>query len=196
MQKIFALLFQRLTSSKTVKFVKRLIVFFSFFAAKMGPENLIAIIDGIQNQMFGMVLERLYITDMNKVSDGLERKFVIVGLTKILCECPIMLQSPYVNYWVILAQNLIQMFELPPESDDVGAIEIEDNATFSQLSYAKPMIEDPFAEITDGRKNFIEKLANLANTDGQVVRTAISQLPNDHQAALQRYANEYMVRIF
>lgn len=104
MRQIFSLLFQRLTSSKTTKFVKSLIVFFAFYAAKIGSASLIELIDGIQSQMFGMVCQRVFVTDMNKVSGDIDRKIVAVGISKILCETPQLLTQPYVNNWTPLLQ--------------------------------------------------------------------------------------------
>jgi exportin-2 (importin alpha re-exporter) len=104
MKQIFSLLFQRLSSSKTTKFVKSLIVFFNFYAAKVGGPALIELIDGIQNQMFGMVCQRVFLTDLNKVSGDLERKIVTIGITKILCESPQMLIQPYVSNWMPLVK--------------------------------------------------------------------------------------------
>lgn len=48
MRQIFALLFQRLSSSKTTKYVRSLIVFFCFYAAKVGATELVDLIDNIQ----------------------------------------------------------------------------------------------------------------------------------------------------
>lgn len=104
MRQVFSLLFQRLTSSKTTKFVKSLIVFFTFYAAKVGPTALIELIDGIQNQMFGMVCNRIFVADMNKVSGSIDRKIVAVGITKILCEAPQMTTQPYAAQWTPLLQ--------------------------------------------------------------------------------------------
>lgn len=50
MRQIFSLLFQRLSLTKTAKYVKGLIVFFSFFAAKQGGSQLVDLIDNIQTQ--------------------------------------------------------------------------------------------------------------------------------------------------
>lgn len=50
MRQIFSLLFQRLSLSKTAKYVKGLIVFFSFYAAKVGGQQLVQLIDAIQPQ--------------------------------------------------------------------------------------------------------------------------------------------------
>ena len=54
--------------------------------------------------MFGMVCDRIFVTDNNKVSGEVEQKTVTVGITKILCECPAMMAQPYVNYWSPLLQ--------------------------------------------------------------------------------------------
>lgn len=50
MRQIFALLFQRLSLSKTAKYVRGIIVFISFYAAKIGAPSLVEIIDNIQAQ--------------------------------------------------------------------------------------------------------------------------------------------------
>ncbi|RWS29395.1 exportin-2-like isoform X1, partial [Leptotrombidium deliense] len=49
---IFLLLFTRLSTSKTTKFVKCLLVFLSLFAYKYGPQSLVSMIDKIQAKMF------------------------------------------------------------------------------------------------------------------------------------------------
>lgn len=50
MKQIFVLLFQRLSSSKTTKFVKGLIVFFAYYIIRYGSNNLVTIIDQIQSR--------------------------------------------------------------------------------------------------------------------------------------------------
>lgn len=49
-RQIFALMFQRLTLSKTAKYVKSFVVFLCFYAAKVGASQLIELIDNIQAQ--------------------------------------------------------------------------------------------------------------------------------------------------
>lgn len=49
-RQILNLLFQRLSLSKTTKYVRGIIVFLSFYAAKIDPSSLIEIIDNIQAQ--------------------------------------------------------------------------------------------------------------------------------------------------
>ena len=64
---IFKLLFQRLTSSKTTKFIKSFLVFISFFTYHYNGSILQEMCDSIQPNLFGMVLDRLVILEVQKV---------------------------------------------------------------------------------------------------------------------------------
>lgn len=198
MAQIFTLLFQRLSSSKTTKYVKSLIVFFNFYAAKIGPNELIQLIDGIQNQMFGMVCQRVFITDVNKVSGEVERKIVSVGMTKILCESQTMM-SQYSTYWQGMLQALIELFELPPDESSIEGdnfVEIEDTAgyqvAYSQLNFATGKKDDPVSEVADGKRFLIEQLNRMQQAE---VKTYLRQMPAQHQTALQKYAAQFGVQL-
>jgi len=52
--------------------------------------------------MFGMVVEKLLIADLQKVSGSIDRKICAVGVTKILTEAPAMLQADYVKLWLVV----------------------------------------------------------------------------------------------
>ncbi len=49
--------------------------------------------------MFGMVLEKLVIAEVQKVSGSTERKICAVGITKILCEAPPLIVGEYAAMW-------------------------------------------------------------------------------------------------
>jgi exportin-2 (importin alpha re-exporter) len=51
--------------------------------------------------MFGMVIERLMIPDIQKISGSVERKITAVGLTKLLCEATELIDGPYSSYWSV-----------------------------------------------------------------------------------------------
>lgn len=200
MPQIFRLLFQRLSSSKTTKFVKSLIVFFTFYALKVGPTELIKLIDEIQNQMFGMVCQRVFVTDINKVSGDTDRKIVAVGLVKILCDTPAMLQAPYIAHWQPLVQALIELFELPVDESNIEGdsfIEIEDTAgyqvAYSQLNYATSKKDDPISEIPDAKRFLLEKLRMMSQPD---VKSMLHQLSAQHQTALQKYSAQLGISLF
>eukprot|EP00118_Oscarella_pearsei_P025556 m.308373 g.308373 ORF g.308373 m.308373 type:complete len:973 (+) comp43881_c0_seq1:68-2986(+) len=152
LKSIFVLLFQRLQSSKTTKYVKGLLVFFCLFAGKHGGNALVELIEGIQPKLFGMVIERLFVPDVQKVSGVVERKICAVGMTRILTEATRLLTDDYyVKLWSQLLQCLIKLFELPQDDsvpDDEHFIEIEDTpgyqAVYSQLVFAGKQEKDPF----------------------------------------------------
>ncbi|KPJ04535.1 Exportin-2 [Papilio xuthus] len=85
-KQIITLLFQRLSSSKTTKYVRGLIAFLGFYAAHFGADTLVNLIDSVQANMFAMYTERILIAELQRVSGALERKAAAVGCVKLLCE--------------------------------------------------------------------------------------------------------------
>lgn len=49
--------------------------------------------------MFGMVLEKIIIPEVQKVSGPVEKKICAVGITKVLTECPSMMDTEYTKLW-------------------------------------------------------------------------------------------------
>lgn len=144
--------------------------------------------------MFGMVIERVLISDLARVAGDMDKKIVAVGVTKLLCECPAMLVPPYRNYWANLLQALITSFEMPPdetalEGDDFVEPEnaVGYQAAYSQLNYAKLKVIDPIPDVQDTRKHLAENLSTLSASRPGDIPTLISALPADHQQALQKY---------
>ena len=201
MRQIFALLFQRLSLSKTTKYVRGIIVFFCYYASKMRASSLVELIAQIQTSMFGMVIDRVLVADMAKVGSEMDRKIVAVGISKLLTDCPAMLADPYVRNWPRLLQALIELFELPPdETTLVGDhyVEVDDapgyQAAFSQLSYAKPKRQDFLAEFPDGRKFLAESLAKLLQIQPQFTQL-IGSMGDNHKQAFQKYCEMAGVRL-
>ncbi|XP_053981476.1 exportin-2 isoform X2 [Hylaeus anthracinus] len=185
MKQIFVLFFQRLTSSKTTKFVKGLIVFFAYYIIRYGSTSLIAIIDQIQPQMFGMVIERILIADLQKVSGDIEKKVTAIGISNLLIDCPKMLESPYNSYYPRLLAALVEFFELPQDqstiSEDNLLPEIDDapgyQVGYSQLVCAKNPPKDPLEGL--GRL----PPGQLPNLLGQIPEPNANHLRNYLQTA-------------
>lgn len=179
---IFIILFQRLQSSKTTKYVKSLLVFLSLFAGKYGGSSLLQTVESIQPKLFLMVIQSLYIPDVQKVSGQTERRICAIGITKILTETPEMLAEPFVAQWSALLQALISLFELPEDDsipDDEHFIEIDDTpgyqTAFSQLIFAGIRDHDPFSKLFPNPK------AHLA----QSLHKLSSQHPGRLQGMIQ-----------
>lgn len=107
-------------------------------------------------RMFGMVVERVFITDLQKISGEVERKVVAVGVSNLLIDCPAMLEVPYNLYYSRLLITLVEFFELPqdqsllpeddafPELDDAVGYQVG----YSQLICARNPRKDPLQSMT------------------------------------------------
>lgn len=101
--------------------------------------------------MFGMVVERIFLSDLQKVSGDIEKKVTSVGMSNLLIDCPPMLESPYNSYYPRLLAALIEFFEssqdetLLPEDNLMPEFEdaMEYQVGYSQLIYAKMPKKDP-----------------------------------------------------
>lgn len=140
---IFVILFKRLTESKTAKYVRILIIFFTYLMYKFGPQFLEEIIDRIQANMFGMVIEKLFIAESNKISGNSEKKIVCAGLTRLLVDLNSLIDGQYSHFWPKVLETLIAVFELPAEDEAIQEeyqLELEDKIDLGyQTAYCKLM---------------------------------------------------------
>ncbi|XP_011881255.1 PREDICTED: exportin-2 [Vollenhovia emeryi] len=190
MKQIFVLFFQRLSTSKTTKFVKGLIVFFAYYIVRYRSSSLITIIDQIQPQMFGMVVERVFITDLQKIAGEVERKVVAVAISNLLIDCPAMLEAPYNIHYSRLLATLVEFFELPqdetleddafPELDDAVGYQVG----YSQLICARNPRKDPLQNIGDIRLHLAQGLGRLSPG---YLPGLLSQLPEPNANHLRNY---------
>ncbi|CAG2168210.1 unnamed protein product [Oppiella nova] len=204
MKQVFVLLFQRLTSSKTTKYVKCLLVFFSLFAHKYGVQSLSDTIDSLQQRMFGMVLEKLFIPEVQRVTGNVEKKIIAFGMTKILCELDSTIIGQYSQFWAPVLQSLVALFELPVDEtipDDEHFIEIEDTleyqASYSQLVFAGHRERDPLdGVVSDPRIYLAQSLGKLsAKHPGKLNPLITTGLPPNAVSFLQRYCLDANVTI-
>ncbi|XP_041358734.1 exportin-2-like [Gigantopelta aegis] len=197
-KQVFILVFQRLSSSKTTKYIKSLLVFFSLYAIKFGGQSLVDMVDTIQPKMFGMVIEKLYLQDLQKISGHIEKKICAVGVTKVLTEVPSMLQGDYAALWPQLLQALISLFELPEDvsvPDDEHFIEVDDisgyQTTYSQLAFAGKKEHDPFSgAVPDVKMNLVKHLYELSTRHPGMLSPIINQ---GLQAEAQNFLRQYLL---
>lgn len=91
---IILLLFQRLQMSKTTFYSRGLTICLCALAARMGAQALVELIDSIQPQLFGMVLEKVIIEELGGVTNREdERRMCVVAVTKLLTEVPAMFKA-------------------------------------------------------------------------------------------------------
>ncbi|XP_050506211.1 exportin-2 [Diabrotica virgifera virgifera] len=201
-KRIFSLLFLRLSSSKTTKYVINLIVFFSLYVVKYSANELISTVDDIQAEMFGKVLEKLYIAEIQKVSVAVDRKIVACGVTKLLCESPEIFSGKYQNYWPQLLQALLKFFEMPVDSSmlpDDHFIEVDDTPTYqttsAKLNFANTVKSDPLQAIAEPRQFLVQSLATLGNSQPGRLPVYISNMDVQVQTILNSYLSKFAVQL-
>ncbi|GLV36439.1 Chromosome segregation 1 [Carabus blaptoides fortunei] len=201
-KQIFFLLFQRLSSSKTTKYVIALIVFFCFYAVKYSANDLVTVIDGIQPNMFGMVLEKVLIADLQKVSGNVERKIAACGIIKLLCDCPPIFSGGYQKFWCPLFEALLNFFEMPRDEStfaDDHFIEVDDTPNYmtsnAKLNFANNSKSDPLQAITEPRQFLAQNIATLCGSRPGVVPTMINNIGTQYQAILQGYLTKFGIQL-
>ncbi|KAF5296580.1 hypothetical protein FQR65_LT10233 [Abscondita terminalis] len=201
-KQIFFLLFQRLSSSKTTKYVIGTIVFFSLYIIKFSANELVSTVDGIQAHMFGMVLEKLFLADLQKVSGAIERKIVACGVIKLLCDCPEMHSGNYQTYWAPLLQALINFFEGQVDEStfpDDDFVEIDDTPTFqttsAKLSFANNSKSDPLQGVSEPREFLVQNLAALGNSRPGFLPTLVNNIDKTALVHLQEYLSKFRVQL-
>ncbi|XP_044735221.1 exportin-2 isoform X2 [Chrysoperla carnea] len=194
--------FPPLTSSKTTKYVKGLIVFFCFYIVKYSATEFVNLIESIQPQMTGMVLEKIIVPDVQKVGGNIERKIAACGMIKLICECPIIFSGAYQKFWGPLVEALVCVLEMP-QDDTVFAddhfIEVDDTPTFEQaysnLNFAKSPQLDPLQGITDLRQLLAQGIGNLSAGNPNQLTNMIGALGSNYQIALKEYLGKYNVHV-
>ncbi|XP_041975508.1 exportin-2 [Aricia agestis] len=192
-KQIMTLLFQRLSSSKTTKYVRGLIAFLGFYAATAGADRLVQLVDSVQAGMFAMYVERVLLPELQKVSGALERKAAAVGCVRLLC-CDAARSGRLAELWTPLLRALIALFELPPDEStlpDDHFVEVDDapgyQAQYAALACARGATADPLAAAPDPRRYLAESLAALCREVPGVVPARVAALDEPHRAALQGY---------
>lgn len=200
---IFILIFQRLTGSKTAKFVKHTLECFSLYAFLRGADSLAASVNQLQDKIFGMVVEKLFIADVKKVNGAIERRICICGIIKILSQLPLIDNGAYNHLWAPLLIVLMEMFELPQEAvadDDDHFVDIAESldfqAQYSKLNYASNRRDDPTREVGDLKSLLAASLANLSvKLPGFVPKILQENLNQDAMSCLMNYCKAANVTI-
>ncbi|OQV15127.1 Exportin-2 [Hypsibius exemplaris] len=190
---IFRLFFQRLSTSKTPKFVKNLVPFLFFFIVRHGPQVLIGVVDQVQTGIFGMLMEKVVLEEMGKLTRMSTRRLCFVGGTLLLTESPDLFGGRYDNWWAPLLEKLVKLNELPPEkevAEDLHSFDLtadENNVSMpglvatsqNQLIFAKKPERDVTADRGEPRQFLAQQLAKLsANQPGQVAQKCANLNPD------------------
>jgi len=189
---VFTLIFTRLSRDKTLKFMKSFLVFLAMFIGIHGPMAVLEQIDQVQKDLFVMILDNIWIPNIQKVNGSIERKMAAISMVKLLTECPRMLADPYFPRWPKISSLLIEVLE-GPEDDSVphDVVDIDEESStgytvFSQLIQAVKQEQDPFKEV-DVKKYIAQNLYKLSREHPGKFQPLIGGLSPQAQGFLKQY---------
>ncbi|TPP63258.1 Exportin-2 [Fasciola gigantica] len=122
LQQVFVVIFRRLQSSKTEKFMKAFVVFLARFILVLSPNYLINLVDGIQTQLFRRVLEKVLVPYTKVAISTLPYNLLGLGTSQTSCQLTYAVQ-PHPQLWpdhpdprVFLAKTLSNVTGLYPNT--------------------------------------------------------------------------------
>ncbi|KAF8393914.1 hypothetical protein HHK36_020115 [Tetracentron sinense] len=196
---IWAALFTRLQNSRTVKFLKSLLIYMSLFLVKHGSTTLVDSMNAVQPNIFIVILEQFWIPNLKLITGATELKLTSVASTRLLCEYPALLDAAAASLWGKMLDSIVTLLSRPetdrveeePEVPDIGEA-VGYTATFVQLHNAGKKEEDPLKEIKDPKEFLIISLAKLsALYPGRYPAIINESLDPTNQAALLQLCNKY-----
>ncbi len=170
---IFNLLLMRLQGGKTPRYVRLLTGYFAQFIGQFGSLQWFSIMDSFQPGLSNMVLSQVWLPRLSKDEPvGMEIKVQAIGLTKLVCETPSLLNDPTGQH--ILMQALAALIQILSSKEaflDTPADELDQTAdigydpTFSKLHFATKAPMDPFSDIRDPISTFAHSLKQAQSTN-------------------------------
>jgi len=174
---------------RTEKYTRCLVVFLSFFLSKYDLSSLLTVMDQIQPKVFGMILEKIWVPAMEHVTDD-DKKVVVVGMTKMLCQSTEINDPSYLRFWPPLVGSVIKLLESKgangggDEEDLLDQSEKGFNTAMAKLAYAPTPEHDLLPNVKDPRDHFIRALHQLLIQFPGKFNEGLAQLPADHKVSL------------
>uniref|UniRef100_A0A915K1B4 Exportin-2 C-terminal domain-containing protein n=1 Tax=Romanomermis culicivorax TaxID=13658 RepID=A0A915K1B4_ROMCU len=205
--KILNLIFTRISRTRTTKFVKNFVYFVSLFVLRYGPINLIHLIEEIQNGLFTMFVDKIYLPDVTKVDGKIEKNVCNVALIRFLTDAPdIMLNDKNSELWAKLLTALVQLSQNIAENsggdDDEVDLDVLNGggesavgdyaAAYSQLIYACCADSDPTSGFSTNGQTLVayfgQCLQKLAQTPpyGECLSAAVKLLDESTRNYVQQ----------
>ncbi|XP_031505824.1 exportin-2-like [Nymphaea colorata] len=191
---IWNALFTRLHKQRTTRFIKSLLVFMSLFLVKHGHSTLVNTINAVQENLFGVILEQLWIPHLKLITGSVEVKLCLVASTGLLCESSSLLQDspPVLILWGKLLDSIVTLLSRSEQErvdDEPGVSDICEAVGYTAIWKKK---EDPVEAIKDPKEYVITSLARLSTlSPGKYPAIIQGSLDSANQAALLQLCGMY-----
>ncbi len=175
MKQIFSLLLTRLQAGKTTRYVRLVTGYFAQYIGQFGSQDWFDLLNSFQPNLGKMLMSQVWIPRLtNDEPVRMEMKIQVVGLTKLVCETPALLNDAegqlillkcLIAVVKILSSQAAAFFGKPAEDLD-QTVEIGYDPTFSKLHFATRPPMDPFSSITDPVGAFANALKQAHSSNG------------------------------
>lgn len=175
---LFQIMLTRLQQGKTARYVRLVTQYFALFIGKYSAQMFLDLLNEVQPGLALMLTVQVWIPRIQSdLPQRLEAKTHVVGLTKLLCETPALLEDA--NGQQIWCQALAGVMKImsSPEcnfssnrgDDDDFEVQIGYDAAYSRLHFASRPATDPFADIENPSVYLAKSLHTLcASQPGRI----------------------------
>eukprot|EP00898_Chlorokybus_atmophyticus_P002722 jgi/Chlat1/3450/Chrsp23S03829 len=194
---VWSLLFNRLQTIKTPKYVRGLAVFLALFISVHGPVVVAESIESVQRGVFGMLLEAVWVPAAATIAGRMERKLLVVALSRTLADCSTLQADAALPLWAKLLHTAVALCEEPSEAVEAAEAEYDADedafetpgyaAVYAQLHHAHKPEQDPAQNVKDARQFLAAALGRLTSAHRGRFAPVIQTLPSPDQAKLAKY---------
>lgn len=209
MNGIILVIMKRLQATKSPRLALNVLLFLCVFLITVGKDEratpasmLIQLFDSLQPKLLAMVMNSMLLTNAPKIRDRHDRKIVLVGLTKMVTECPVLISgdADYTSLFIAIVSTIVTMLATLPggglgdaqgeeaEYDESGAAAVEEVSvgSFWKLRCCPlPRKCPPIDHLPDALPIFTNSLVALSRSlpSGRLV-TLLSSMDASLQSAL------------
>ncbi|RKP16681.1 Cse1-domain-containing protein, partial [Rozella allomycis CSF55] len=170
LQSVFMLIFQRLQSNKTPKFIHELTIFISTFILSNDSNSpiLFSTIESIQQNLFIMLMQQILLPELPKISDKYKRNLCSNAFSKLLLLIPQLFQQGYDSILPILISNVLQGLPQSNVQEDPENAFLFDDDSNIQLS---------FKLVSLGNEKIFLQLPNAIDTFSHALKSSFNAHP-------------------
>lgn len=179
-KQVFNMILIRLNGIKSNRFPLLVARYFGLFSGLYGGQVFIGTLNSIQPRLGKDVTSNVWLRHLlNAANSKLAVKTQVIGLTRVLCEGPLLGDDDGKLGWAQALHGIVALLASPSftkeEKDLSEEVSVEYDATFSQLKFARKVPEDPFETVVDPLEFFLNSLKGLSSRHPGILLPLIQQ---------------------
>lgn len=201
LKQIAVLLLQRLQSSKTDRYVKKLVVFSGLTATKLGGDFVVSFIDEVQEGLFSQIWSNFVIPTLPTIGNLLDRKVALIGILNVMTGSNLFL-SKYSTLFPLTLESIVTTATSQSianlRSNHIDLDNLEEVSTygssFSSLASISesPLDPSPEIDLTQGVRSYVAEALQKYNqaSGSDLLNTLVQQLSSDAQLKFKELMSE------